>query len=208
MREHWRWRVRSRASAALLLIGGSLAASTGSPAQPLPAGTYALSVCRGPCQSAHPDSVVTGQLVIEPAPFALSELSSKVRDYLESGYLLIRNDSTVDPNACFVVSRRGSGTGSLAGITTAGFIRLETHRGDSTTVMLYQSPDAAYAAIVIPHGDGLRGRGQSYVGFDSHRIPDDSVIARRIGPPRRELCIRGVLAADSISQARIRRLRP
>jgi len=70
-------------------------------------------------------------------------------------------------------------------------------------VALYQSPDAMYYAILRPGGEELRGRGHSY-GHGAAAVsgPQDSVLARRIGPPDRSICIRAAEAEAAALEAR------
>jgi hypothetical protein len=175
-------------------------------------GTYALRICRGRCTGSRADSILTtGRLVVEQDSISTAALPAEARDYVENhtGFLLIRGEDRVQPNACFVVGRPPSQARTYAGFEPAGFTRIEPRLGDSLAVPLFQSPDAGYALVLGRRGSALAGRGHSWGAGDARvSYPDDSVWARRIGPPRREICLRGIEAAAASRRARQRGAAP
>jgi hypothetical protein len=153
-------------------------------------GTYSIEICRGPCGGAAADSVLArGHLVLE-AEYPLSEVPQPARGYLEDDiYMRVRDDSILDPNACFVFTRVRE-SGGYAGLARVGVTRAELHGGDTLAVDLFHSPDAGYYAILQIKRGELRGRGHSWGFGITGGEPVDSIRARRIGPPDRSLCIR------------------
>jgi hypothetical protein len=156
------------------------------------AGTYRIEICRGPCGSAPADSsLAAGHLVMESRPYRASSLPPRARALVEREMLLRIHvpDDVMDPNACFVFTRARENDG-YAGIDKVGFTLAEATEG-SLFVRFFQSPDAGYHVVLRRNGDGWQGRGQSYgVGDAAVSVPDDSVVARRIGRPDRGLCVR------------------
>jgi hypothetical protein len=127
-----------------------------------------------------------------------------VREYIDFATdLLLRAQGEADPNACFVLSPTAVNADTYAGTEPVGFTVVEPHRADSVRVALYQSPDASYYAVLkVGHGT-LEGRGRSR-GFADAAVspPQDSIRARRIGPPDRSLCIRAAEAEAAALEAR------
>lgn len=153
-------------------------------------GTYAMEICRGPCHGRAGDSVlVRGHLVIEAAAYPLSELPSVARKYLElDDSMLMGDDSVLDPNACFVLTRVREGY-----VYGVSLTRVEPVGGDTVRVNLDRSPDSGYFVVLRAAAGELRGwgRGWSYPPVDSPgAVSLDSVRARRIGLPDRARCIR------------------
>jgi hypothetical protein len=149
-----------------------------------------MEICRGPCHGQAGDSVlVTGHLVIEAAEYPLSELPPVARKYLDDEYsefMRMGDDSVLDPNACFVLTRVR--TGHLQGV---GLTRVKPVRGDSVSVDLQRSPDSGYFAVLHAAAGELRGWGRFWsVPRETGPASPDSVRARRIGRPDRSLCIR------------------
>lgn len=159
-------------------------------AAPSPAGvapgTYAMEICRGSCHAGVEDSVlVRGHLVIEAAAYPPSELPPVARKYFERDELMLMgDDSVLDPNACFVLTRV---RGYLEGV---GLTRVEPAGGDTVRVDLYRSPDSGYFMVLRAAAGELRGWGKGWSHPAVEAASLDSVRARRIGPPDRALCIR------------------
>ena len=189
--------------AVLAGCGPGRRAAAPSPAGVVP-GTYAMEICRGPCHGQAGDTVlVRGHLVIEAAEYPLSELPPVARKHLEHDiFMRVRDDSVLDPNACFELTRVRE-VHSYAGANRVGLTRGEPSRGDSVGVDLFHSPDAGYYVILQSVRGELRGRGHSWgVGDARVDVPQDSVYARRIGPPDRSLCVRAAEVEAAAREAR------
>jgi hypothetical protein len=174
-------------------------------AQGIAPGTYRIQICQGPCDTQDPETLVAvGHLVIENASYATADLPIAARTYFEDWTALLLGAAAKDrPNSCFVLSRSREAANSYAGLEKVGLTLVESHRGDSIRVALYQSPDASYYAVLLPAGRELRGRGRSSgVADAAGRFSQDSVYARRIGPPDRGLCIRAAEAEAAALEAR------
>ena len=168
-------------------------------------GTYALEICRGSCRGSPSDSVLAkGRLVIEEKTFTIADLPPGVRDYIVLATDLLTGPARdLDPNACFELKRTRADLPTYAGTEPVGFTVVEHHRQDSVRVALFRSPDASYYAVLAVAGVELRGRGRSSgIGDAAVRLPQDSVHARRVGPPDRGLCIRAAEAAAAELEAR------
>src|SRR5205823_287226 len=110
--------------------------------------------------------------------------------------LLLKAVAGGAPNACFVLSRLQSGIHTHAGVEPVGLTLLQPRGADSLQVVLFQSPDAGYYAVLRASPGELHGRGASWGVADAAvSVPDDSVYARRIGPPQRSRCIDAANAA-------------
>lgn len=190
--------MHSTARVCITLIAAAAACThpRGAPGPVDLAGTYAVTICRGPCRGLADDSVVgRGHLVME-ATYLPSELPAAARRVLEGEEFLRMGDDdrVLDPNACFVFERIRSG--SYAGIVGVGFTRADVGPGDTVGVDLFHTPDAGYYVILHRAGTDLRGRGHSWgVGAAAIDVPQDSVVARRVGPPDRAVCVRAAEAA-------------
>ncbi|MFL5382543.1 MAG: hypothetical protein ACJ8GN_08545 [Longimicrobiaceae bacterium] len=148
--------------------------------------------------------------MFEAFSYSASDLPPQAQQYFRDWVaLLLGAVANGRPNTCFVINRIHSGEESYAGFQKVGLTLLEPHRGDSVRVALYQSPDAFYYAILQPAGEELRGRGQSH-GYGDAAVsgPQDSVYARRIGPPDRSICIRAAEEEATALEARRRPPRP
>jgi len=172
----------------LAACGLTRQAAAPSPAGVAP-GTYAIEICRGPCHGQAGDTVLTrGHLVIEAAEYPLSELPPVARKHLDdefSEFMRMGDDSVLDPNACFVLTRvRGF---HLEGVSLT---RVEPVRGGTVSVDLYRSPDSGYFAVLHAAAGELQGWGRFWSFPQVTPVPVDSVRARRIGRPDRSLCIR------------------
>ena len=193
------WRVRAPVyMVVLLLVGCAVTAridGTQTPSALGTAGTYQIEICRGGCRNHRAQVLVRGHLVIENASYTTAALPQTARDYFEQWTALLLGAAAHDtPNACFVLVRTGRDVDTYAGLEKVGLTLVEPHRGDSIRIALYQSPDASYYAVLRPAGEELVGRGRSHgVADAADEFVMDSVVARRIGPPDRGLCI---LAAE------------
>jgi hypothetical protein len=175
--------------AVLAGCGSGRRAAAPSPAGVIP-GTYAIEICRGPCHGQAGDTVLTrGHLVIEAAAYPLSELPPVARKHLDHEFMefmLMGDDSVLDPNACFVLTRVRES--HLEGVSLT---RVKPVRGDTVHVDLHRSPDSGYFAVLHAAAGELRGWGRFWeVPRVTAPAPPDSVRARRIGRPDRGLCIR------------------
>lgn len=154
------------------------------------AGTYTLTVCRTSCDASVGRVLTSGTLVLEKHAYALLEIPDPARGYFDrSQALLIHEYAGGNPNACFVFP--GNASGTLAGTTRVGLTRWTRSTRDTLDVRLYQSPDAGYDLRLRIGSTALDGQGESWGPWpESENSPLDVVIARRIGPPDRNLCIR------------------
>jgi hypothetical protein len=145
--------------------------------------------------------------VIEGAEYPFSTLPPVARGYLDrEHYTLLRDDTIVDPNACFVLDRVNKGD-SYVGIARVGVTRVELH-GGRVSIDLFHSPNAGYYVVLRPAAGELRGHGTSWgFGVERGRAAQDSVRARRIGPADRTRCIRAA-EAEAAAQAARRSTRP
>jgi len=110
------------------------------------------------------------------------------------------NDSTV-LNACFVLDRTHHAP-THAGIERAA---VTTWARDSTGTIrttLFQSPDAGYVASFVVDQGSISGTGRSWLAPERGVFPRDFISGRRIGPPDRERCVRGIEAEAARQQAR------
>jgi hypothetical protein len=166
-------------------------------------GTYRIEICRGPCAA---DAVLArGYLVLERESYSASELPDTIREYFETRTSVLLRTIRGRPNACFVLTRLRTGTGSYGGLTPVGLTLAEVH-GDSLGIMLYRSPDASYHALLHVLGGELRGRGiSSGAGDAAVTSPDDSVHARRIGAPQRSRCVQAAEVEAAALRARMTR---
>jgi len=195
---------QSRLKAVCALAGGGVlvtACAVLRPARPPTvdaslSGTYRIEICRGPCSGRPGDSVVArGHLVVERRGYSVSSLPARARALAEREvFLRVRvPDEVVDPNACFAFERRPHQAGEIDSFAEAlevGFT-LAALRRDSLLVGLYHSPDAGYYTVLGRAGDELWGRAHYWGSGDAaDESPDEGVIARRIGPPDRGICIR------------------
>jgi len=175
------------------------------PSIPRP-GTYEISICEGACNLPQGRPVVYGTLVVEDSAFAPTVFSDVARKYFEDNEeILLRADAKSSPTVCFALERvRGART--HAGISPAGLTRWES-RPDSGDfrVVLYHSQDALHVAYLKATRDELIGRGSSRGGgVPAGSTPDDTIVARRIGPPEKRLCGHAAEAAAAADAARAR----
>lgn len=192
-------RADSRKAARLLAIigAGILAGCRPQPSATVPSpsglvpGTYAIQLCQGSCDASE-NVVAEGHLVVEPIRYSVDELPPAVSEYFRKfTALMLLGTAGGSPNACFAIERRQRHPRTLAGIRATGLTLVEPDDGDSVAIVLYRSPDASHYIIVKPAGRELRGRGTSSgVADAADDYADDTVLARRIGPPDRGRCIR------------------
>jgi hypothetical protein len=179
------------------------------PAAPL-AGTYELFVCKGRCppgDSAR--AVAVGRLVLQDSAIPLAPVDS--RDPVGPGDPREPRPDSADlhlqlgrwrargtPNGCYVFDRRPERAQTYAGIRRVGVVSWRVRERDSAIKFsLYGSPDAGHdVTLARPDGSGvLRGTGHSSgAGVTAVDWPDDSVVARRVGPPDVEPCFAAAAA--------------
>jgi hypothetical protein len=118
-------------------------------------GTYALWICPKGCARADTASAaVAGVLVLSQSPITLDALPLELRR--ESALYLMPDHES---NACFNLKRRGDTISSMAGIQPRAATKW-SQRGDTITVLLYQSPDASFRLTAVIDGNTLRGLGR------------------------------------------------
>lgn len=161
-------------------------------------GTYTIQLCQGSCDAGE-NVVAEGHLVVEAARYSADEIPRVARDYFRRyTAALLLGDAGGSPNACFALDRKRSHPRTFAGQRPAGLTLAEIYEGDSVSITLFRSPDASHHIIVKPTGKELRGRGvSSGIADAADAYADDSVLARRIGPPDRSHCIRAAERAAS-----------
>lgn len=180
----------SIALAGLALAAGARGAAQ--QARPL-AGTYRVSICRGPCE---PDdttrALAWGVLVLSERPIDPRRLPDTRK---------IDEDGDAPYNACFTLVQAVDAP-TLAGVEPAALTHWEHDRRDTIEVLLFRSPDSGYYADLRATPDGLRGRGHSWgIDMGPVQFPDDSLAARRIGPPDPSRCVATPLALARIDAA-------
>lgn len=166
------------------------------------AGTYELWICHTACED-ETDALVRGHLVLEDSAYAFSDLPERARSYLEAKVpVLVEVDAENRPNACFVLQRAAGLSGRpYAGLDPVGVTRwLQSDADSGISFALWHSWDAGYGATLSVLDRGLTGEGRSWdATLPQLRNTVDIIVARRIGPPDRALCIRAAeqLAASS-----------
>jgi len=172
-------------------------------------GTYEIQICRTPCDPAHPDAMVRGILVLEDTPFALASLPDSARAYLEefSPYLLDRpmeeGEAPADAaylNACFLIEATHHAP-TDAGISRAAATAWSRDSTGAIRIGLFQSPDEGYVARVVVEGGALKGTGRSWAAGERGAARPEFVSGRRIGPPDRARCARGIEAEAARERA-------
>ncbi len=157
-------------------------------------GTYSLLICRDGCRSDTNHAYVRGTVVLEPRAFKLNDLPSDVRSRLERAYRDAQGPWGASVNGCFAVT--GSRSDSYAGINRVGFLHWLPNTDRLVTIELYRSPDAGYDITLSARQDTLRGFGRSWgAGAAEIHAATDSVVAWRVGPPRRQLCVQAARRA-------------
>lgn len=155
------------------------------------AGTYEVSICRGPCASAG-DALVQGHLVLEDSAYAFAGLPEPAQSYLAAKVpVLVEVTAGHRPNACFVLRRAQDLRGiPYAGLDPVGVTRWSRSSPDSVvTVALWRSWDAGYGTRLSVVGRDLRGEGRSWdATLPEVRNTVDVVTGRRVGPPDRGIC--------------------
>jgi hypothetical protein len=159
------------------------------PSPPL-AGTYELFVCKHECPLGDSSrAFAIGRLVLDDTAIVLTPRpdSSDVR----LGWR--RWQLRAPPTGCFIIDERKSERRSYAGISRVDVIswRIDAARDSAFSFTLYLSPDASHVATLVRANERgvLRGTGRSSgVGATEVDWPDDSVVARRVGPPDVESC--------------------
>ncbi|HEX8904932.1 MAG TPA: hypothetical protein VF771_08845, partial [Longimicrobiaceae bacterium] len=167
-------------STALACIALACARGAAQQAQTL-AGTYRIAVCREPCAADDTARALAwGVLVLGNEPLDPKKLP-------EAEWL--GDDDDAKYNACFALDQVRNAP-ILAGVQPAGLTRWEKDARGGVRVLLYRSSDSGYEAVLRTTPDGLRGRGHGW-GIDQgpEKLPDDSLAARRTGPPDPSLCV-------------------
>jgi hypothetical protein len=179
-----------------LLACGMAATGAGPNPSTPPAGTYDISICPGGCGPGG-SAAVRGTLVLEDSAFSSATFPDSSRRYFEQvTAMLLVADAQRAPTACFALGRVVPRAATYAGLDAAGLTRWRSDPGGGVAVPLYRSPDATYVAYLSTVRNGLRGRGVSRGGgAERGSIPEDSIVARRLGPPDRSICARAAEAA-------------
>jgi hypothetical protein len=164
-------------------------------AQPSPAGTYRIQICRTPCDPRTTADIATGTLVLMAKSFAPTRIAGPALAYFqryERGLLAVYAEN--QPNSCFVL-QKGSSARSYAGSSPVALTRWSARENGDIGFPLYQTPDAGYSTRVRIAGRDLVGGGSSW-GPDSSMdsMPSDSIFAQRIGPPDVSVCVRAATA--------------
>lgn len=165
------------------------------PAVSASAGTYQVSICRGPCAADGSNLLVAGLLVLTPETFTLERLSEAGQRHLrerDPWLLVALSESDREPNACFALEHRpGRGASSVAGITPAG---ITDWRGSERgiAVLLWVSPDAGYAAELRPDGRDLVGSGFSWGMSGGYQQTSETITATYVSPPDLDRCLRAI----------------
>jgi hypothetical protein len=138
--------------------------------------------------------------VLEPTPYAASELADPVRAYaMSQGALLTMAAARGRPNACFVL-KEAPRARSLIGLVPVGFTIWTP--GDSVgdvRVKLAQTADAGYVANLSIRAGRVRGNGHAW-GPDPAGSPD-VIIGHRVGLPDRSVCIAAAERAAGAEEA-------
>lgn len=189
------WTLAIATPLALLACGMAAAGPGPDPSSPS-AGTYEISICPGECAPGG-GAAVRGTLVLEDSAFASTAFPDSARKYFEQvTAMLLIADAQRAPTACFALERVVPRAATYAGLDAAGLTRWRSEPGGGVAVPLYRSPDATYVAYLAADRNGLRGRGVSRGGgVERGSIPEDSIVARRLGPPDRGICARAAEAA-------------
>lgn len=190
-----------------VLLGSACAAASASVVQRrsvAPPGTYEISFCLDGCSRKDASVQVRGTLVLEDRTIPSSSFSESARKYFEEeADILFVFDARRAPNACFALSRPNVRAESHIGLDPVALTQWVSRpdSGDFRVVM-FHSADASYVAYLTATEAGLRGRGQSRGGgIAAGAVPDDSVYARRIGPPDPSICGRAAEARAAALRA-------
>ena len=161
---------------------------------PVRPGTYALLVCRGPCDASHRSNVIrSGWAVLDAVPIDMRALPDSVALDLKPDVITLKGKA----NGCWRLDEDRPEVKTYAGRMGAGLLLWSwTDRGDSIAFDLYRSPDAGHSVTAVPTATGLAGRGRSWgVGMAAVDFPDDIVVGEYTGPPNPRLCREAGLAA-------------
>jgi hypothetical protein len=188
---------RARAIMGMLLLAGSaaLGVGAGAAAQAVPearlrSGTYEFRICRGTCDPAVDSAFAAGTIIILDHAFSADSLPEPARSYLRfyEEDLLV-GIAEEEPNACFVVTRRGVGT--WVGASPVALTRWhQSPRAPGAVLLpLFQTADAGYWLRLRVEGQEIKGIGYSFGPTrDTPHDPEDSVGLRRVGPPDLGIC--------------------
>lgn len=173
---------------AVLIAGAGCAAAQAG--RGLRAGTYEFRICRGTCESAVDSAFADGTIVIMDRAFSADSLPEPARSYLRfyEEDLLV-GVAEEEPNACFVVRKRGLGT--WVGSSPVALTRWHQSSRDPGAFFLplFQTADAGYWLRLRVQGEDVKGIGYSFgPERDTPRPPEDTVELRRVGPPGLGIC--------------------
>ena len=174
---------RLRASVLALCLNGAMTACSPTPswrpvggalAEP---GSYSFVLCNSQCSMTDTTlQIARGVLAVAEMPFA------------DSGGIVYPDSALT---ACFVFTYRRRDAGTYAGVITQGLTT--SHRsGDTTFVVLYESPDAFANATVWQKGDSLLGVVTSWgAGVAETKHPPVALMGLRLGSPELWRCTNG-----------------
>ena len=154
------------------------------------AGTYAVTICRGSCDTRGGGQVLTrGHLVLEGSSYRLASLPDEAERYFRKvTALLAMAEGEGDPNACFVLAPPAR-LDLSAGVQPIGVTRWRRAAGDTIRVELERGSHSSYKARFALRGSRLRGLGQRRT-WRSDPPPAHIIEGRRLGPPDRSICTR------------------
>jgi hypothetical protein len=175
---------------AALMAGAECAVAQAVPDPGLRAGTYEFRICRGTCDPAVDSAFAAGTIIIMDHAFSANSLPEPARSYLrfyEKNLLVAVAEE--EPNACFVVRRRGLGTWVGASPVALTRWRSSTRVSGAAFVPLFQTADAGYWLRLRMHGQDIKGTGYSFGPTrDTPRDLEDTVELRQVGPPDLAIC--------------------
>jgi hypothetical protein len=175
---------------AALIAGAGCAVAQAVPEAGLRAGTYEFRICHSTCDPAVDSAFAAGTIVIMDHAFSADSLPEPARSYLRfyEEDLLV-GVAEEEPNACFVVRRRGLGT--WVGSSPVALTRW--HQSPRVLgaflLPLFQTADAGYWLRLRAQSQVINGIGYSFgPERDSPQPPNDTVVLRRVGPPDLGIC--------------------
>lgn len=135
------------------------------------AGTYRLTACRAPCTATDTAAVVArGTLILDSAGPPRDEFFPRAHA------------------GCFLLERRRDHPSYLA-LFPQAYTSWDQPTPDSLIFDTYRSPDAGHVVRAVVTDSGFEGVGHSWgAGVAAIDVPDETVTARRIGPPDMRRC--------------------